>query len=202
MATKPAPTRYQLTITLRGTEPKIWRTFVAPFDITLSKLHLVIQIVMGWQDDHLHEFSTAKQRFCRPLDESADAGAINEARVKLDKILNEAHRTLRYTYDFGDNWEHDIKLDKILPADPAFDRPQFLKGARACPPEDCGGVYRYAHLVTILANPKHPEHEGILDWLGDNFDPEHLDGTVIEQELSEAFQKRDKAPKRAKQPKA
>lgn len=199
MVTKPAPTRYQLTITFRGTEPKIWRTFVVPFDITLSKLHLVIQIVMGWQVDHLHESSTAKQRFCRPSDESADAGAINEARVKFDKILNEAHRTLRYTYDFGDDWQHDIELDKILSADAAFDRPQFLKGARACPPEDCGGVYGYAKLLEILADPKHPEHEDILDWLGDGFDPEHLDGAVIEQELSEAFQKRDRARIRAKQ---
>ncbi len=94
---------------------------------------------------------------------------------KIADYFSMANRTASYDYDFGDNWEHKIQLEKILPRDKGVTYPICIKGKRACPPEDCGGIWGYAELLEIIANPNHEEYEGMFGWLGGEFDPEHFD---------------------------
>ena len=163
---------YQFKITLRGvSKPPVWRRITVPAGLTLDLLHEVIQQVMGWEDGHLHVFSTPWRNYGVP---DSDLGYADEAKVTLAEVLAEAGTRLRYTYDFGDDWEHDIVLEKVLPPDPVPSL-SCLAGRGACPPEDCGGVWGYASLKDVLADPYHEEHENLLDWLGldsaADFDP-------------------------------
>ena len=92
---------------------------------------------------------------------------------------------LVYEYDFGDSWEHKILLEKILPYDSKIVLPVCLKGKRACPPEDCGGIWGYEELLVTISDSKHPDHEDMLEWLGGNFDPEEFDLEEINEDLAE-----------------
>jgi Plasmid pRiA4b ORF-3-like protein len=163
---------YQLKITLRGVaKPPIWRRIAVPSTLPLDLLHEVIQQAMGWEDGHLHVFSTPHRDYGIP---DPDLGYADERKVILAKVLARPGTTMRYTYDFGDDWEHDVVLEKVLPPDPGVGL-SCLAGKGACPPEDCGGVWGYASLKEVLADPTHKEHEDLLDWLGldsaADFDP-------------------------------
>lgn len=79
-----------------------------------------------------------------------------------------------YVYDFGDSWEHEIRLEKILPREKRK-YPACIAGKRACPPEDCGGIWGYEEFLEIIKDPEHEEYEDMLDWVGGEFDPEHFD---------------------------
>jgi hypothetical protein len=163
---------YQLKITLRGvSRPPVWRRVAVPAALTLDLLHEVIQQVMGWHDGHMHVFSTPGRDYGLP---GSGLGHADEGTVTLAEVLVMPRAAMRYTYDFGDDWEHDIVLEKILPAVPAADV-SCLAGKGACPPEDCGGAWGYASLKEVLADPDHEEHEDLLDWLGldaaADFDP-------------------------------
>jgi hypothetical protein len=170
---------YQLKITLLGSEPPIWRRFAVPADITLAKLHDAIQIVMGWYDCHLHEFRTrdgTRYRARDPgLDLDWDAGTIDERKAQLHDVIHRAKQRLFYDYDFGDGWEHGLELEKRIPPEPNVKYPVCLAGERACPPEDCGGIWGYGELIEAIRDPKHERHEELLEWLGDPFDPEAFD---------------------------
>jgi pRiA4b ORF-3-like protein len=117
---------------------------------------------MGWEDGHLHMFSVDGQDYG---DAYSGLGSADESKAVLAKVLAKPGATLRYTYDFGDDWEHDIVLEKILPPDPV-PRLSCLAGKGACPPEDCGGAWGYAQLKETLADPGHEDHENLLEWLG------------------------------------
>jgi hypothetical protein len=172
---------YQLKITLRQSNPPIWRRVVVRSDMALDRLHTVVQIVMGWTNSHLHQFLAgsgfAVTYYGVPDPESADMGnkTLNEKRYTVADLAPAARRKFSYEYDFGDSWEHQILLEKILPPDPAFKHPALLAGANACPPEDCGGLPGFYNLLGILADPKHPEHEEMSDWIGGEFDPSAFD---------------------------
>ncbi len=168
----PAGNAYQLKVTLRGvSKPPVWRRVTVPAALTLDLLHEVIQQVMGWEDGHLHVFSTAWRNYGVP---DSDLGYADEAKVTVAQVLAEPGARIRYTYDFGDDWEHEIVLEKVLPPDPVAGL-SCLAGKGACPPEDCGGAWGYASLKEVLADPHHEEHEDLLDWLGldsaADFDP-------------------------------
>jgi hypothetical protein len=178
MSKKTAPI-YQLKITLNGAKPPIWRRVLVSNEITLSKLHHVIQDAMGWYDSHLHMFMIGRERYSEPspYDPSllAELEAKSTHRVKLSKFnLSEGAKFI-YDYDFGDSWEHIILLEKILPPDPKLKTPVCIKGKRACPPEDVGGIWGYAEFVEALKDPNHPQHEDYRDWIGDDFDSEAFD---------------------------
>ena len=159
----PAGEIYQLKITLRGvSKPPVWRRVAVPAALTLDLLHEVIQQVMGWEDGHMHVFSTPVRDYGIP---DAELGHADESKVTLAGLLVLPRATMRYIYDFGDDWEHDIVLEKVLPPDPAVGV-SCLAGKGACPPEDCGGAWGYASLKEVLADPGHKEHEDLLDWLG------------------------------------
>jgi len=181
---KPAPV-YQLKVGLRGTKPPIWRRLEVPADISLARLHTVIQVAFGWDDSHMHAFETPYGNFGVA---DAELGHRAEAPVTLEQVAPAANSRLRYTYDFGDDWEHDVVVEKVLDRRGTADYPRCSGGRRAAPPDDCGGVWGYAELVEVLGDPDHPEHEDRLEWLGlddaAGFDPDRFDADAVTRALS------------------
>jgi Plasmid pRiA4b ORF-3-like protein len=181
---------YQLKITLKGSKPSIWRRVVVPGNMRLNRLHDVIQIAMGWTDSHLHQFIVGTRSACTyfgvPDPEATYVGdkTLNERRYAVADLAPNPKKKFIYEYDFGDSWEHEVTAEKILSRDPAFKYPVCLAGANACPPEDCGGIYGYYNKLDILADPKHPEHEDIKEWIGEDFDSTRFDLSEINTELS------------------
>lgn len=174
---------YQIKVTLKWSKPPIWRRIQVRGDTRLGKLHLILQVAMGWWDEHLHEFDTGSIRYGLP-DPDFPSDLRNERNVRLDKVAREGG-TFRYIYDYGDNWVHEIKVEKVLDPEPGARYPRCLTGKRACPPEDCGGVPGYERMLEIVANPKDEEHEEIVEWLGDDFDPEAFDLAAVNEELEQ-----------------
>jgi hypothetical protein len=179
MSTKKQATNvYQLKVTLRGSKPPIWRRLQVNSDISLYKLHQILQVVMGWFDSHLHQFIVHGEYY-GTSDPDFDFEVKNEIRVKLNQVISKVNEKFIYEYDFGDSWEHVILLEKILPLDKEVAYPICLAGKRACPPEDCGGIWGYYNLLEAIQDPKHPEHDEMLEWVEGNFDPEEFDLDVI-----------------------
>ena len=167
---------YQLKITLEGgyIRPPIWRRVQGDGDITLARLHRIIQAVMGWYDCHLHLFEIDDVNYGVPYPD--DFTQIeNEKSVKLNKVVPYEKSRFLYEYDFGDSWGHDILVEKILPSDPDTKYPVCLKGKRACPPEDIGGEAGYSMLLLGLENPKNREYKDFVDQVDGVFDPEEFD---------------------------
>jgi hypothetical protein len=147
---------YQLKVTLLGTDPPIWRRVLVPAAMTLAKLHNVLQIAMGWGDEHMHEFRAGQRRFGRP--EPAEpfmrmSRVESERTVALAAVLQRVGAKMIYTYDFGDSWEHALLFEKQFVADPHTTYPVCTDGQFACPPEDCGGIPGYYDLLDALAIP-------------------------------------------------
>lgn len=171
---------YQIKITLRHSEPEIWRRVVIRADMPLDQFHDVIQVAMGWTHSHLHQFvigrGPATQFYGEPDTEFLDRGPemLDERRFSVADLAPAAKRKFVYEYDFGDSWEHEVLVEKTLPPDAGFKHPVCLGGARACPPEDCGGSWGYSNLLEILADPKHPEHEETREWVGEEFHAEEF----------------------------
>ena len=168
---------YQLKITLRDSRPPIWRRVLVPADFTLAKLHWVIQQAMGWTNSHLHHFRVGETYYSLPVPYT-DWAELNEKdsrKVRLDQIAPRVKAKFVYEYDFGDSWEHEIVVEKILPPEPGVKYPTCLKGKGACPPEDVGGVWGYAGFLEAIHDPNHEEHKMYLEWIGGSFDPEAFD---------------------------
>lgn len=160
---------YVLTIKLE-VEPPVVRRVRVPEAATLGTLHDVIQIAMGWGNEHLHAFSIGK----RSYDDDEDDFSLADVLKKGDKF--------KYEYDFGDSWRHTITVTSVgeeVPG-PAF---VCLSGKRACPPEDCGGASGYEDLLEVLADPAHPEYEDRLEWVEDGFDPAAFDLDDVNRRL-------------------
>jgi Plasmid pRiA4b ORF-3-like protein len=178
---------YQLKITLKHIRPPIWRRVLVPGGFSLGQLHNVIQVAMaGWHGGHLHEFEIDGEHYGEPPSPGEDWGVaiVNEAKVKLDDVLGEKSKFL-YTYDFGDDWRHEIVVEKVVPIDPKVTYPICVKGKRVCPPEDCGGPWGYAELLEILANPRHPEYKSRREWLIGDFDAELFDLEDVNEALAD-----------------
>jgi hypothetical protein len=172
----------QLKVELAGIKPLIWRRIIVPETITLAKLHQVIQGVMGWTDSHLHEFEIAGEQYgISDPDDPFGPPVVSELRAKLGTCL-QGMKSFRYVYDFGDNWEHKIKVEKVLPPDTS-PVPLYVGGANACPPEDVGGPYTYPDFLDALADPAHPEHDQMLEWNGGPFDPAAVDHEAVDRRL-------------------
>ncbi|WP_324273535.1 plasmid pRiA4b ORF-3 family protein [Blastococcus brunescens] len=166
----PAPTRpvpaVELTVTLRGVDPPVWRRIAVPERTTLRELHGLLQAAMGWQDTHLSMFEVDGRSYgdVEDMEDLGDPRAVTVGSLPDGTLL-------RYDYDFGDGWEHDIRIDGRTTAD----APVCSDGARACPPEDSGGPGGYAEMLEIVADPRHPEHADVAEWLGGPFDAEAFD---------------------------
>jgi len=177
-------TVHQLKITLRGAKPPIWRRLEVPSDITLDRLHLAIQEAFGWADYHMWVFSTPAGEYGTA---DPELGHRSAAAKQLSDVALTGGR-IRYTYDFGDDWAHDITVEDVLAAEPGLAYPRCTAGRRAGPPEDSGGIWGYEYLLEVLADPGHQEHRGRLDWLGldsaDGFDPAAFDLADVNEALS------------------
>ncbi len=173
---------YLLKIQLLDIEPEIWRRFVVPASITLDRLHDVIQIVMGWTDNHLHEFTIGKKRYTE-YPESKEDGLVC-GKYRLGDLIKQKGRTFRYLYDFGDSWEHELVLEESRYFNPEL-RTELacLKGERACPPEDVGGVPGYFEFCNVLKDPNHEEHKSYMEWSGGDFTSERFDSDSVNWEL-------------------
>ncbi len=165
-----------MKVTLLGISPEIWRRFLFPGNSKLEQVHESIQIAFGWQNCHLHEFEIVGQRYGDP-DNPLDSDFISERATKCKlKFLNlKPGDTFIYRYDFGDDWTHEIEIEDLLPPDPNGYYPDCIAGARACPPEDCGGIPGYQNLLEAVADAGHPDHDQLLNWAGGDFDPENFD---------------------------
>ena len=169
-----SPRSYQLKVTLQGVRPPVWRRFTVRDDITLLKLHDLLQIIVGWTDYHLHQFVMGGTRFSGP-EFDLPPPQRDEGKVRLRDVLKKPGDRLVYEYDLGDRWEHAVVLELVLPHEPRARYPVILDGKRACPPDDCGGAPGYGHLLEVLAAPDHPEHEDLREWVGKKFDSERFD---------------------------
>ena len=177
---------YQFKVTLRGIRPPIWRRFQVTDDLSFYQFHRVLQEVMGWYGGHLHLFDL--NGFQITDAETLDEGFIDgedERKARLKQHVRQEGQKFRYAYDFGDDWDHEVMLEKILPVEAGVVYPRCLKGKRACPPEDCGGVWGYEELLEILADPEHAEHATYMEWVGDEFDPEAFDLEELNEILEE-----------------
>ena len=148
-----------------------------PGGIKLNRLHDVLQVVMGWTDSHLHQFRVGSVIYCLPSDDDFYPGGEqrDERRFRLADIAQREKTALIYEYDFGDGWEHEVVVEKVLAADSEKKCAVCLDGKNARLPEDCGGIFGYYDLLKAINNPKHAEHQQLLDWLGGPFDPSHFD---------------------------
>jgi hypothetical protein len=168
---------YQLKITLKWSDPAIWRRVVVRADMKLDRLHNAIQIVMPWTNSHMHQFIAGRTYYGKPDREFADMGdeVLNEKKYAVADLAPAAKKKFIYEYDLGDSWEHEIVVEKVLPADANFKHPVCLAGASACPPDDCGGIPGYYNLLETLANPKHPDYAHLKEWIGGEWDAERFD---------------------------
>ncbi len=174
---------YVIKISLLDTKPSIWRRFCVPGGITLDRLHDVIQIVMGWQECHLHCFEIDGQRYTEsPEDPEVDGQ--EEAGFKLSDLVSRAKAKFAYKYDFGDGWRHELAVESIGQV-PKGHRACIgcMDGKRSCPPEDVGGIDGYAEFLAALCDPNHSEHDSYKEWCGAGFDPKAFDSELTNVEL-------------------
>lgn len=219
MAAKDAKEKVlRVRITLEYSNPPIWREVAVLPDITLGELHRVIQIVMGWDDDHLHQFIQKLKRSTRPSREEQeryyqsgnwnddfearihgrkffvpktapdgtpiDMEGPDEDAVLLAEVCPNASAKLIYEYDFGDSWNHEIKVKRAGLPEPGVEYPICLGGERACPPEDCGGIWDYYSILEAVSDPDNEQHENMAYWLDEGFDPDAFDLDKINAKLA------------------
>jgi len=165
-------TLFELDVRLREIEPPIWRTVEVPGALSLEDLHLALQVAMGWTNSHLHQFKIGDKLYGMvEVDDSGDLELEDEREYRLQDLVQNGGSFV-YEYDFGDGWEHDVTVKKVTTvAKPP--RPRCVAGARACPPEDCGGSGGYENLLEALADPEHEEHQSLVTWSND-FKPERF----------------------------
>lgn len=171
---------YQFKITLSNAKPPIWRRIQVPETYSFWDLHVAIQDAMGWKDYHLHEFKTVNPSTGLIEDVGIPDGDYDDEvlpgwKRKIADYFSLENPSADYMYDFGDSWEHKIQLEKIISREKNVNYPVCIKGKRACPPEDCGGVRGYDDFLEIIKDPGHEEHEDMLNWIGGEFDPERFD---------------------------
>lgn len=171
-----AATVHRLKITLRSIRPPIWRRIEVESNVTLYELSTVLQAAMGWLGGHLHAYEAGGTTYELP-DEDIGFGlrTVDERKARLNKVLPNVGAKMRFDYDFGDGWSHDIIVEAIKPAVADVEYPRCVTGKRACPPDDCGGPWGYGQLLEILANPDHHEYAERVEWLGGPFSPEAFD---------------------------
>jgi len=177
---------YQIQIALKDFKPKIWRRLLIPADTLLSDLHKIIQTSMGWTNSHLHQFIKDRTYYTVKVKDDYtwdEMDNVDYKRMKISDLLKTEKQKIKYEYDFGDGWEHDVILEKILVRDEKIKYPICIAGKMSCPPEDCGGSWGYADMLEILKNPAHPEYKEFVDWLDEDFDPEYFDKEEVNESL-------------------
>lgn len=180
-----------LRISLTDIEPEIWRRFLVPYDLTLTRFHEILQTVMGWHDQHLFEFHFNGGRFGVRYPEFQDArNPVRSVRsTLLTDVMSPETKQFRYVYDLGDCWTHKIVLEEVLSNDMGEPILQCVGGANQCPPEDIGGAGGYEVFLEAIADPSHEEYDYYIDVYGDEFDPGHFDIDEINKRLGKIKRK-------------
>ncbi len=177
----------KIKISLAGAKPAIFRRVIVDNDITLGFLHAIIVTVMPWSGDHLHGFD------CHGINYGPDEGDKDENTTLLTDLLRKEKSKLKYIYDFGDSWEHTVLLEKIIPAELKTKTMVCLAGKGACPPDECGGLYRYYQCTEAFTNSKHKRHKEAVDVIGEDFDPEIFDLDISNRWLANLGRRRQRA---------
>lgn len=174
---------YQLYVELDWVRPKVWRRLLVPITIQLPSLHVTLLFGTGWQGGHIHEFVFADANYGR-IEPGWDLpdGVLDEAHVTLHEALG-SRKTFVYVYDYGDNWVHKVKVEKIVKLNAPISSAICLDGENACPPEDVGGAPGYEEFLAALADPTDPEHEPLKEWIGGLFDPTAFDVAEVNERL-------------------
>jgi hypothetical protein len=192
-----SPSIARLRVTLDDVEPAVLRRLEVPLDLRLDRLHLVLQAALGWTNSHLWEFRARDTGWGLPDPEwDTGSGPLDARKTTLQKVLEDTGtKTLKYLYDFGDGWEHTIRVERIAAADPSQTYPVLLEAAGRCPPEDVGGPPGYEGFLAALADPAHESHADMLEWCPDGFDPQAVDPVRIEQALHKTAARWTRKPK-------
>lgn len=179
---------YQIKITLQGSKPPIWRRALVPAKMNLQEFHAVLQIVMGWENYHLHQFVCNGKSYGVIDDDPLFADqTVDESNYQLRDLLTNEKDELIYEYDFGDGWQHLVLLEKISTVDIGLQVPICQKGKGACPPEDCGGIWGYQELLQVLKDPQNPDYQNMITWLGGSFDPTRFDVKEVNSNIEEHY---------------
>lgn len=182
-----------LRIELCDSTPLIWRQVEIPTSVTFKVLHDIVQAAMGWHDQHLWEFQNGPTRIS--ASRGADWGGeprVSATKLQLREVLRPRRTTLTYLYDFGDSWEHRLVLTKIRQGEPGVGYPRYLAGENNAPPEDCGGIPGFYTMLEIIADPAHPDHASMVEWLGE-YDPQAIDASVLKMALGRLAKRRNAA---------
>jgi hypothetical protein len=182
---------YQVKVTLAGAKPPIWRRLLVRDNTDLHRFHLVIQDAMGWQNSHLYQFEIDETRYT----EFFDGGFIADdetpaSSVRLGDIPLKEGDSFLYNYDFGDDWYHECEIEKVVPFERGAEYPRCLAGRRACPPEDCGGIYGYDSMLSALRSRSHPDRNHWVEWIGTNWDAEAFDLHGTDESIRAAHSER------------
>lgn len=161
---------FELEIALAEVAPTVRRRVQVPGEVDLAVLHEVVQSVMGWTNSHLHEFEIAGRRYGIPDPDWPSQHVVDETKSKLFRLVKQGDR-FGYVYDFGDNWTHELTVEKVFAAQPGVRYPRCVAGQGACPPEDVGGIWGYEEFQAVITDPAHPDHAERLEWAGGPFDP-------------------------------
>ena len=178
------PQRFLLRVELEYIQPPIWRQISVDGQLTLEQLHQILQVAMGWTNSHLHEFIINGVHFATPHpDDDRERKITDERQIRVQKLFEPGLRFV-YVYDFGDNWRHNIRVEKAEPSDASQGPATVLAGERACPPEDCGGPHIYGEFLQNLAtDPKGPEVKEFMRWVGEDFQPKRFQLGVVNSAL-------------------
>ena len=189
-----AATIARLKITLDHVKPVVLRRVEVPFDIRLDRLHLTIQAAMGWTNSHLYEIRAGGVGWRTPYPDADWASDFMDARkARLDDILH-GTKTLKYLYDFGDGWEHTIKIERSVDPKPGMLYPSLIEAKGRCPPEDVGGPWGYGELLEALADPNHRRHGELKEWLDDDFDPHVVDVDRLSEDVADLAKRWSRQP--------
>jgi hypothetical protein len=187
----PNTTAVRIKVTLQDVKPEVMRRLVVPFTLRLGRLHLALQAAFGWTDSHLFEFFAGEVHWGIPdPDNGYGHQPIDARKARLSDIVRETGaKTIHYLYDFGDSWDHVIKLEKWFDNTPTDGLPLLLDSAGRCPPEDVGGAPGYADYLEAIGDPTHPEHGNMRIWGPERFDPNVIDRQALDAAVSALSEK-------------
>lgn len=176
---------YQLRIELKEVQPIVWRRLLVPENVTLAKLNSILYQTMGWHGGHLHEYVVGRMHYGIPDDDWPGAEPmVDERRVRLNTLVEGGARRFTYLYDFGDNWEHTVRVDDLVMPPRDGVRVRCIAGESACPTEDVGGPNAYFDFLAAIKDSTHEEHASMLEWVGGSFDPIAFDIVGVNARLA------------------
>ncbi len=183
-----------LRIKLDDVEPAVMRRLEVPLTIRLDRLHLVLQAAMGWTNSHLYEIRARDVGWGMPDPHFGD-GPLDASKARLADVLEDVGvKSLKSLYDFGDGWEHTIRIERVTDPVPGVAYPRLIEAVGRCPPEDVGGPWGYSEFLEAITDPDHEEHAERLEWVGGPFDPLDPDAEALAQAVDKLARKWARKP--------